>query len=333
MTTLPAGLVDKTWVTLEPAGLQYAVAGSLSGNNVLSLPRGERPLAASGGKVASGVFDTIGALGVSIIVRNVSDGTTVATHAFPSSWILPDGFTLTGQYCYFSMRPIAGQPATGVFRMSLADGAVESLIAPDTTRGQLLLSPSEGTLASPVVGSTDPSTDLLVLATGQRQRFHVTGSPILLSDSQIFSSDGSGLYAYAVNGGQLQWMSPTLRLARAYLTSDGSLIVAQVGFDIDAFSSLATDDVSDLPRVVVVDTPSGSVRAIRLGGSPLSAQYLWTQVSSDSVAILTSSGHYPEFDLLSGEGFVSTDLVDVQSGQSSAEPFVVVIPAATVAHP
>jgi hypothetical protein len=65
----------------------------------------------------------------------------------------------------------------------------------------------------------------------------------------------------------------------------------------------------------------------------MDAQYLWTQVSSDSVAVVTSSGHYPEFDLLSGEGFVATDLVDVQSGQTSAEPFVVVIPARTVAHP
>jgi len=333
MAMLPSGLADRTWVTMERAGLQFAVAGSLSGGSVLSLPGNERPLAATSGRVASAVYDATDHGGVTLIVRDVAAGHVLLQRRFDSAWILPDGVALTSSFIFFAMRPDANTEPTGVFRIDLATGLLETLIEPDVARASILVSANGRTLVSQGVGSEWQPVDVLGLQSGNRHQLAVIGVPDQVSDQQLFCNDGSSFYAFSLGDGRLQWTIPDLRVVRGYLTSDGRQIVAQVGYDIDGFASISLSEASALPRIVVIDSGSGAIRPIRVGSSPLDGRYLWTQVSNDDVAVVISSGHYPEFDLLKGIGFVSTDLINVHSGSTTPNGYAVTIPVAAIAHP
>lgn len=324
--SLPLGLVDKTWITLDSVGYGGPyVAGTLDGRYHLALPIGERGLAAADGRVASVLYGPGGATGSSTLL--VRDLRKAAAKLVELPW--PDAISyavLTGDTVYFAPNSAPNQ-VPGVYAASLADGSVRTVIEPasfpgdlgeGTGRGPLVLSPTGTTLSSGVCNSGRCNIQVLDLATGRLSQ-PLTDVPSFLwlaSDTVLITVDEASVYGYDMAGGR-RWTLTGVRPqgGSGYLTSDaGRLIVLyqDVNPGSDGAIALASVDVS-----------SGAQRVLLRWPKDVAAPWLWVLASGDQAAVLIPGGAAPEDAFSAGGGSFRVDVVDLTTGALSPAALIV----------
>jgi len=329
-SSLPFGLADTTWVTLNHVDGVPDLAGTLSGNAHLRLPSTETVLGAAGRYVVSAIYDRSGSGGTTLIVRELPGGAEVLRLTRPGAWIEPAQVAVSATDVYFAMRPNKGQPEDGVYAVSFADATIRTLLPADHPRVALQLSPSGRTLVSEgagAVGSSLSTVDVVRLDSGTSQKVQVEGGVRFASDRQVFT-DGSGadLSAYDVTSGRLDWSIPNIGLDRGYATTDGSMIVVQVGLNLDAAGQRLAPNAG-LPKVAILAASSGKqIRALFSGATNQDVRFLWTQVSTDAAAVLIDDGHEPGASLDRGGGRFVVTAFDLRSSALPPISWVIATP-------
>lgn len=308
MASVPPSLPARSWWAFPNR------AGS--GGSHLTLPNGERPIAAAFGHVASVAFGLDKGPGTplpaSFHVRDIASGQEVARTECPEG---TDIYVALGQEALYYLA-YAQPPAAGLYALSLADSTVTTLIPNDgSRRGALVMSRSGRTLALLVV-QDKWLAGIVDVASQSVSLFSVDAIPFCVSDSELFTRDGLQLNAYELSTGKLLWTLPNTYVVRGYLTQDGDRLVVQTGFDSTETSphGLPLNEQTARPTIAVIDAAGGSSRTLASWDLP-GAPSLWVDASSDQMAALIR----PSRDGVPVEPLIDVTMLDLATGaQTSA---------------
>ena len=309
MLSAPPSLPGTWWAYPNVAG---------SGSARLSLPAGERPIAAAFGHVAS---VTIGAdlgpgtpIPLTLHVREIASGRQAAGCECPEGCDI--GVALGRDALFFlGYRDV---PAAGLYALSLVDSSVTALIENDgSRRGALVLSPSGRTLALLAV-VPEWRASVVDVASRSVSHFSIDSVPFAVSDDMLFTRSPY-LGAYDIADGRLLWTQPDTLVVRGYVTGDGQQLVAQTGLDPTetGIDGVALDPRAIRPAITVFDSTSGAARTV--GSWDLAvAPTLWVSASTDSAAALVQRGRDGAPTDLSGPiSFLNLDSGAITAGAAA----------------
>lgn len=302
MISAPWSLPGTWWAYPNRAG---------TGNTHLTLPGGERPIAAAFRRVASVTFGLDQGPGTplpaTLHVRDIASGREVARTECPQGC---DINVALGQDDLFYLA-YTEPPAAGLYGLSLADSSVTTLIENDgLRRGALVISRSCRTLALLVV-EDEWLAGIVDVASRSAFLFPVDSIPFAVSDSTLFTRDSVHLSAYELSTGKALWTLPNTFVVRGYVTQDGSRLVVQTGLDPTETSlhGLPLTEQEARPTLAVIDTVTGSVRALGSWDLP-GAPSLWIDASSDQAAALIG----PSRDGVPVEPLTTARFLDLATG-------------------
>lgn len=318
---LPAGLDNRTWVTLnEVEGIGY-VAGTLDGRHQLVLPAGEFPLDARDGRVMSVRYGPVAASGVpttsTVIVRDVTSG-GVLVEVDPSGAIASGVLGADTAYVAAGASEIAGL-VPAIQAISLADGTVREVLPaqdvgvdPDgsppwnaASGGRLKLSPSGRTLGFCIFQNRLCDIQVIDLEAGSSWipvRGHDGGLALLSDEVLVAVGNHLGITGYDIATGKTAWFIENAMAESGYLLRDWLTLVL-------AFSDYAVDG----HVVATIDLRTGATRELLRTPQGQVAPYLWVAASNDRYAVLVYGGSLPA-EALVAAGSLTADLLDLSTG-------------------
>jgi hypothetical protein len=345
---LPAGLDNRTWVTLNRVEGIGHVAGTLDGRHHLVLPADEFPLDVRDGRVFSVRRGPVAASGFAksstVIVRDVASGDVLVQADVPGDLATGSG-VLGADVAYVSAwaTEVPGV-VPAIYAVSLADGTIrEVLPAQDVgvdptgsphsrvaSGGPLLLSAS-GRLASlPLTVAGTTSRGPLALSPSGR----TLGSCIFKEgrcDIQVVDLE-TGSLRIPVRGlaGGLGLLSDEVLVA--WVTHVGvtgyEITTGKTAWSIEnamAHSAYLLSDGLTLVLafadyaagglvVATIDLRTGATRELLRTTKGQVAPYLWEAASNDRYAVLVYVGSLPAEPLVA-TGSLTADLLDLSTGK------------------
>jgi hypothetical protein len=349
---LPAGLANRTWVTLnEVEGIGH-VAGTLDGRHQLVLPAGEFPCDARDGRVMSVRRGPVAASGFAksstVIVRDVATGETVVTADVPGD--RGTGCGVLGADVAYVSAWVTEVPGVvpAIYAISLADGTIREVLPaqdvgvdPDgsppwnvASGGPLLLSASGRFASLPLTVAETTSRGPLALSTSGR----TLGSCIFKKgrcDIQVVDlATGSSWIPVRGLAGGLWLLSDEVLVivgggaTAAYEIAAGKLLwrheqarAESGGYILSDGSTLvqAFQDLAAGERVVAtIDLRTGAthelLRVNVAWPSTEPSPDLWAAASNDRYAVLVYVG-YMTAEALVATGSLTAALLDLSTGK------------------
>jgi hypothetical protein len=308
--------VDRTWYSQARDGTW--IAGTVAGLERISIPLGQRPVAAGAGVVVTVEQQSVDVpYATRVRVVRIDGGTSPAPIDLPGS--LGTGAFAKPRTVVVSGGGATNETGPGVYAIDVESGQVSALIEPGPPPGGRIIavSPSGNTVLASDCAASACVGDVIQLPDGTvTGQIGIPGIPRQVSDDTLkFNSvDGDvaiGIGAVDLASGALLWRMAA-DIGPGYLTSRGTIVQDR---------GVTRQGVRRY-EIVLIDLRSGGQSVIYSRPVDDQSVVLWPELSSDSVAVLGFG--YFESDA-GQESSVALTLLDLVTGRLSPNAFTLAI--------